>query len=97
MRPGETLTTGGYTLLFQGVAPETGPNYTEERMLFTASRDGGEGFDMAPAKRFYQARQMQTTEAAIKTIGLSQLYVSVGDRMDNGAQAVRASYKPLVT
>ena len=30
-------------------------------------------------------------------LGFSQLYLSLGDRMDNGAQAVRASYKPLVT
>jgi cytochrome c-type biogenesis protein CcmF len=91
------LKTADYTLVFNGVAPATGPNYTEERMLFTVSRDGGASFDVAPAKRFYQARQMSTTEAAIKTIGLSQLYISLGDRMDNGAIAVRASYKPFVT
>jgi cytochrome c-type biogenesis protein CcmF len=97
VKPGETLKAGDYTLAFDGIAPATGPNYTEERMLFTVSRDGGGSFQVAPAKRFYQARQMQTTEAAIKTIGLSQLYISLGDRMDNGAQAVRASYKPLVT
>jgi cytochrome c-type biogenesis protein CcmF len=39
----------------------------------------------------------RTTEAAIKTIGLSQLYISLRDRMESGAVAVRASYKPLVT
>ena len=87
VKPGETLKAGDYTLAFDGIAPATGPNYTEERMLFTVSRDGGRSFQVAPAKRFYQARQMQTTEAAIKTIGLSQLYISLGDRMDNGAQA----------
>ncbi len=97
LKPGETLQAGAYTLLFQGTAPATGPNYTEERMLFNVSRDGGAPFQMSPAKRFYTARQMQTTEAAIKTLGFSQLYVSLGDRLDSGAQAVRASYKPLVT
>ena len=97
MRPGDSIEVGGYTLLYQGNAPATGPNYRDERSLFVASRGGAQEFSLAPAKRFYLARQMATTEAAIKTVGLSQLYVSLGDRMENGAQAVRASYKPLVT
>ena len=97
MKPGETIEVGGYTLLFQGNAPATGPNYREERALFTASRGGARSFPLSPSKRFYTARQSTTTEAAIKTIGFSQLYLALGDRMDNGAQAVRASYKPLVT
>ena len=96
MKPGDTIEVGGYTLLFHGTAPATGPNYREERSLFIASR-GAKTIPLAPAKRFYTARQSSTTEAAIKTIGFSQLYLSLGDRMDNGAQAVRASYKPLVT
>ena len=98
MRPGDSIEVGGgYTLLYQGNAPATGPNYREERSLFMASRGGASGFPLAPAKRFYLARQMATTEAAIKTVGLSQLYVNLGDRIENGAIAVRASYKPLVT
>ncbi len=97
MKPGDTIEVGGYTLRYQGNAPATGPNYREELSLFTASRGGAAGFPLTPAKRFYAARQSSTTEAAIKTIGFSQLYLSLGDRMDNGAQAVRASYKPLVT
>ena len=40
---------------------------------------------------------MVTTEAAIRTIGLSQLYVSLGDQLPDGAMSVRATYKPMVT
>jgi cytochrome c-type biogenesis protein CcmF len=40
---------------------------------------------------------MTTTEAAIRTIGLSQLYVSLGDETEAGQVAVRATYKPMVT
>jgi cytochrome c-type biogenesis protein CcmF len=97
VKPGESLETGGYTLLFQGSAPASGPNYREERALFVVSRGGAPSFTLAPSKRFYIARQMSTTEAAIKTLGFSQLYVSLGDRIEDGAVAVRASYKPLVT
>jgi cytochrome c-type biogenesis protein CcmF len=97
LNPGETVEVGGYTLLFQGISPTTGPNYREERAQFVASRGGAEGFPLAPAKRFYATRQMTTTEAAIATIGFSQLYVSLGDQTAEGAVAVRASWKPLVT
>jgi cytochrome c-type biogenesis protein CcmF len=97
LKPGETVEVGGYALIFQGTAPATGPNYTEERAQFAASRDGAAPFPMVPSKRYFSTRGMVTTEAAIKTIGFSQLYVSLGDQMDSGSVAVRASYKPLVT
>jgi cytochrome c-type biogenesis protein CcmF len=97
LRPGETVEVGGYTLRFQGIAPSTGPNFREDRAQFVVSRGGAEAFRLAPAKRFYAARQMATTEAAIETIGFSQLYISLGDQTADGAVAVRASWKPLVT
>jgi len=97
LKPGEAVEVAGYSLRFQGLSPATGPNYREERAQFAASRNGGATFPLAPAKRFYAARQMATTEAAIATIGFSQLYLSLGDATPEGAIAVRASYKPLVT
>jgi cytochrome c-type biogenesis protein CcmF len=97
LKPGESVEISGYTLLFQGIAPSTGPNYREERAQFVASRGGGNPFPLTPSKRFFATRDTTTTEAAIKTLGFSQLYVSLGDQMEDGAVAVRASYKPLVT
>ena len=40
---------------------------------------------------------MPTTEAGIKTLGLSQLYVSLGDATKDGGIVVRVWWKPLVT
>jgi cytochrome c-type biogenesis protein CcmF len=97
LAPGETVEVAGYTLLFQGISPGTGPNYRQETALFAASRAGGAPVALTPSKRFYPARETATTEAAIRTIGLSQLYVSLGDETESGKVAVRASYKPLVT
>jgi cytochrome c-type biogenesis protein CcmF len=97
LKPGESAETGGYTLLFRGVSPATGPNFREEHARFIVSGAGGRRIVLTPSKRFYEARQMTTTEAAIATIGLSQLYVSLGDAVGDGAVAMRASYKPLVT
>jgi cytochrome c-type biogenesis protein CcmF len=97
LRPGESTEIAGYTLLFQGASPVTGPNYRELQAQFLVSRGGVPEFSLAPAKRFFAMRQMTTTEAAIRTIGLSQLYVSLGDETEAGQVAVRATYKPMVT
>ena len=53
--------------------------------------------EIMSAKRFYPVRQMPTTEAGIKTLGLSQLYVSLGDYGKDGSVVVRVWWKPLVT
>jgi len=40
---------------------------------------------------------MATTEAGIRTLGLSQLYVALGDPTADGGIVVRVWWKPLVT
>jgi cytochrome c-type biogenesis protein CcmF len=52
---------------------------------------------MEPSKRDFMARATETTEASIKTFGLSQLYISLGDIDTNGTVTVRIYWKPLVT
>jgi cytochrome c-type biogenesis protein CcmF len=98
VEPGEAIHLAGWELRYEGTTPRTGPNYREEVSRFVATRpDGASALVLEPAKRFYAARQTTTTEAAIETRWLSQLYLSVGDRQADGALAVRAFYKPLVT
>lgn len=97
MRPGDTVTASGYEMTFNGVVPRQGPNFVEDVGHFTVRRDGRVVTEMAPSKRFYPARQMPTTEAGIFTVGLSQLYLSMGESRGDGAIDVRAYYKPLVT
>ena len=48
------------------------------------------------SKRVYTARSMPTTEAGIRTNGLGQVYVSLGEPDDSGAIAVRLHDKPLI-
>lgn len=96
MQPGDTLEIAGYSLDFQGMQPATGPNYTERRAIFALSSEGRALGQVVSAKRFFKARQTTTTEAGIRTLGLSQLYVSLGDQTDDG-MVVRVWWKPLVT
>jgi cytochrome c-type biogenesis protein CcmF len=41
-------------------------------------------------------RGQQTSEAGIRTFGLSQLYLSIGDPVADRSVALRAYWKPLV-
>jgi cytochrome c-type biogenesis protein CcmF len=51
---------------------------------------------MEPSKRTFPSRQTSTTEAALMTRGVSQLYLSLGEPNDDGSIAVRLYHKPLV-
>jgi len=97
MKPGDTANAGGYELRFDGLEDVTGPNYTAQSGEFTVSRGGVEVAKVASAKRFYQARQMPTTEAGILTFGASQLYIALGDTEANGGLVVRIWWKSWVT
>ncbi|MGI6851574.1 heme lyase CcmF/NrfE family subunit [Mesorhizobium sp. 1B3] len=98
MRPGETVDIAGYTLRFEGIASVRGPNYTEDQGRFPLFDSKGRKLgEIMSSKRLYPVRQMPTTEAGIRTLGLSQLYVSLGDATPSGAIVVRIWWKPLVT
>ncbi|TWG99327.1 cytochrome c-type biogenesis protein CcmF [Mesorhizobium sp. J18] len=97
VKPGETVEIAGYSLRYEGLQPFTGPNYTENRGRFVLTERGRALGDVVSSKRFYSVRQMPTTEAGIRTIGLSQLYVSLGDEIEDGGIVVHIWWKPLVT
>ncbi|TGQ11887.1 MULTISPECIES: heme lyase CcmF/NrfE family subunit [unclassified Mesorhizobium] len=98
MRPGETVELSGHSLRFEGLFPQKGPNFTEDRARFLLiGADGNAKGEISSAKRFFQARQTATTESGIRTLGLSQLYLSLGDEGNDGSVVVRLWWKPLVT
>jgi len=93
MKKGDTLDVGGRHLRFDGLRPQTGPNYTAQTGTFTLD----DGSIVESSKRFYPVRQMPTTEAGIKTLIFSQIYVQMGDETGDDAIVVHAWWKPLVT
>jgi cytochrome c-type biogenesis protein CcmF len=96
LKPGQTVSLSGYTLSFDGLAQHTGPNYREHAAKFTV-REGDRTIGiMQPSKRTFSSRGTTTTEAALMTRGLSQLYLSLGDAESNGSIAIRLYYKPMV-
>ncbi len=96
MKPGMTADAGGYTVTFDGMKSAVGPNYTEDRGHFTIRQAGVDLGDVWSSKRLYTARRMPTTEAGIRTFGVSQLYIALGDQIDGGGLVVRVWWKPYI-
>lgn len=96
MNVGETATIGGYTFRFDGTQDVVGPNYTAARGTFHVSQDGRETTVLYPEKRRYTAQNQVMTEAAIDPGLLRDLYVSLGEPLEDGAWSVRLYHKPFV-
>ena len=96
MKPSDVVNVAGYELSLDDVAQRQGPNFREMVARFGVSLNGTPISVMAPSKRNFAARASSTTEAALLTRGVSQLYISLGDTSAEGAIAVRIFHKPLV-
>ncbi len=94
--PGDRIEVAGYSYLFEGVKPVQGPNYRAEEGVFTVTKDGEFVATLTPERRVYTVQNMPTTEAAIHTTGLEDLYVVVGDPDGNGGWTTRIYHEPLV-
>jgi cytochrome c-type biogenesis protein CcmF len=96
MHPGEELALAGYVLHFDGTEKQQGPNYIADHATITVSHDGSVIATLNPEKRFFPLQQMPTSQTAIRTTLMSDLYVALGDGDGKGGWTVRAYWKPLV-
>jgi len=96
MKPGETAEIAGYQMTFENVEELRGPNYMSRHGYFTARRDGAEIAKLDAEKRRFVVGGRETTEAAIHTMFVGDLYAVIGDSADNGAYTVRLYFKPMV-
>jgi cytochrome c-type biogenesis protein CcmF len=96
MLPGETVTVGGYQIQMQGINEVPGPNYQAIRGTFTLMHDGKLQATLYPEKRKYFSSSMPMTEAAINAGITRDVYVSLGEELEDKAWAVRVYYKPFV-
>ncbi len=97
MAVGDTVSVGGYTFQFDGVQNAKGPNYRASRGTVRVTRDGKEVAVLRPEKRAYNVSNMPMTEADIDTGLFGDLYVSLGEPVEDGAWSVRIYYKPFIT
>jgi len=109
VQPGDKVELAGYTFLFKGAVEERGPNYIARRGTFEVTKDGKPVATLHPAKRFFPVQRTTTTEAAIHTLWIADLYAVIGDPQEsqqvggpalptdpNAGWAARLYYNPLI-
>jgi cytochrome c-type biogenesis protein CcmF len=95
VRPGDHVSFAGYEWTMESVEPVTGPNYTAAHATLDVSKGARAIAVLTPERRFYPARQSETTEAAICTTLAGNLYAAIGDRDERGVWTLRLYAHPL--
>jgi len=96
LAPGETVQVQGYDFNFAGLRDADGPNYDGYIADFNISRNGKFVTELHAEKRFYTVAGSMMTEAAIDSGVTRDLYVAMGEKLGDGAWAVRIYFKPFV-
>ncbi|WP_416423172.1 heme lyase CcmF/NrfE family subunit [Pseudomonas sp. App30] len=96
MAPGDAVDLAGYHFIFDGAQHYRGPNFTSDRGTLRVSKDGKDVTVLYPEKRLYTVQQSMMTEAGIDAGFTRDLYVALGEPLENGAWAVRVHVKPFV-
>jgi len=93
--PGEKLTVGPYTLRFDGVATVDGPNYKGSRATIDLMDGDAVTAVMHPELRIYAAGGQDLSVTAIRTTGLRDLKLVLGDDRGQGRWTLSAFVSPL--
>ncbi|MDD1822131.1 heme lyase CcmF/NrfE family subunit [Photobacterium sp. ZSDE20] len=97
LAPGESYQLEEYSFLFTGVRDKDGPNYDGYIADFEITKEGKYINTLHAEKRFYTTARSMMTEAAIDRGVTRDLYIAMGERLDdNKSWAVRIYYKPFV-
>ncbi|MFY7778996.1 MAG: heme lyase CcmF/NrfE family subunit [Elstera sp.] len=97
LTPGQSMSIAGFELTLDKVEPVQGPNFIAERATVTIRSDGKIIATATPSRRKFNRPPMTTSETAIRTNGLRDLYLALGERdAQTGAYALRVYYNPLV-
>ena len=97
LAPGESYSLGAYEFRFDDVSRVIGPNYTAHAGTITVLSDERAITTLRPEKRVYIVQSQPMTEAAIDAGLFRDLYVSLGEPLDDrNTWSVRLYYKPFI-
>jgi cytochrome c-type biogenesis protein CcmF len=96
MRIGEKVEMAGYEFGFNGVKNIQGPNYSSKQGSLSVYKNNKLVATLLPEKRTYLVQQNPMTEPGIDTGFLRDIYVALGEQIDNEAWGMRLYYKPFI-
>ncbi|GFO70917.1 cytochrome c-type biogenesis protein CcmF [Bathymodiolus japonicus methanotrophic gill symbiont] len=96
MQTGDTVEIADYQFTFQGTHVVKGANYMADQATIVVAEDGETIVTLRPEKRRYNVKNAMMTEADIDASLFRDLYVALGEPLEDGSWAVRMHYKPYV-
>ncbi len=97
MKAGDKLAIAGYEVTYLGEAPMTGPNYTGDAGRFRVMDGNREVATLVSERRRFQPSNRETTEVGLLQAWSGDLYAVMGERMNDGARAMRVYFNPLIS
>ena len=96
MSVGDTVQIADYDFTFKGISYANGPNYIGGKAQIYITDHGKTEATLFAEKRLYTVSKMPMTEAAIDWGFTRDLYVALGEKLENNAWALRLYYKPFI-
>ncbi|WP_286086874.1 MULTISPECIES: heme lyase CcmF/NrfE family subunit [unclassified Halomonas] len=97
MAPDTAVEVAGYEFTMRELTSRRGPNFLADTSVIEVRKGGdGRAFIMRPEKRLYLATGMPMTQVALSPGLFRDLYVAMGEDLDDGSYAMRVQYKPFV-
>lgn len=96
MAPGQSIEFEGYKFTLEKIELIPGPNYKSSQATVNVFKDNKFITHLETEKRLYTVRNMPMTEAGIDSGFTRDLYVSLGEPLDEKAWSIRLYHKPFV-
>jgi DsbE subfamily thiol:disulfide oxidoreductase len=92
----ETEVYKDYQINFKNLRVVPGPNFDSVKADFVITNPNGKVFTLTPEKRKYFARGQVTTETAIHASSLKDIYITIGDQLDDGSWIVNIQFNVFI-
>ncbi len=95
-RPGDSFEISGLIVRFDSVMPKAGPNWTALEGHFSVMQGGRLIAKASPQARFFPDPPTPTTESVQLNRWNGQLYLVLGEQLEDGRWQLRIWWKPFV-
>jgi len=93
---GQSVDLGEYYFQFNGTVPVTGPNFIGDEATLLVTRNDRLIKELHPEKRIYIASSSPSTEMAIDSGFFRDLFVTLGERKEDGSWSMTLYVKPFI-
>lgn len=96
MEPNDSVIIGPYTLRFLSVGEIKGPNYAGYSGQIEIQNKNKPNTILQPELRLFNTQKMAITKTAIQAKPFHDLYIALGEQVDQKAWSFRIYYKPFI-